>query len=385
MPSEKHESLSPDELMAGSAPLIGPALLETATPMFAYVGCYTSPERQGHGEGINVYRIDPVAERWTHVQLVKGLFNPSFLAFDRSERFLYSVHGDDEHITAFHIDNKTGTLGMINQQSIGGKNGVHLSIDPSNRFIVTANYSSGTVAVVPRNRDGSLAPLCDLVVLSGTPGPNVIEQAFSHPHHVPFHRNGRFIVVPDKGLDKIFVFRLDIENERLLPNDPPAVSTRPGACPRHIDFHPHKPFAYINNELHSSITAFFFDEDRGELKPVQEVSTIPPEFTGKNKSAEIIVAPSGRFIYCSNRGHDSIVIYGIDEMTGLLTLVGWESARGRTPRFITMNPTGKMLYAANQNSDAISSFLIDPSTGKMVGTGQVMETGSPSCIIFKVK
>ena len=178
MLSEKQESLSPDELMAGSAPLIDPALLETVTPMFAYVGCYTSPERQGHGEGINVYRIDPGEERWTHVQLVKDLFNPSFLAFDRSERFLYSVHGDDEHITAFHIDNKTGTLGMINQQSIGGKNGVHLSIDPSNQFIVTANYSSGTVAVVPRNRDGSLAPLCDLVVLSGTPGPNVIEQAF---------------------------------------------------------------------------------------------------------------------------------------------------------------------------------------------------------------
>jgi len=356
-----------------------------ATRMFAYVGSYTAPERQGHGEGISVYQVDPVSAQWTQVQLVKDLVNPSFMAFDHTARFLYSVHGDAEHLTAFKIDKKTGKLSLVNQVSIGGKNGVHLSVDPTNRFIVTANYGSGKAAVFPINSDGSLAPCSDLVTLPGVPGPNKIEQAFSHPHHIPFDRSGRFIVIPDKGLDKVFVYRLDTENGKLVANDPPAATARPGACPRHVEFHPSNLFAYVNNEAHSSITAYRFDAQSGVLKSLHEVPTIPPDFGGKNKSAEIAVSPAGRFVYCSNRGHDSIVIYSIDQGTGLLTLVGWEPSQGKTPRFITLDPAGSFLYAANQDSDTIVAFQADRQTGKLTPTGQVVATGSPACIVFRAE
>ncbi|MDR3591478.1 MAG: lactonase family protein [Negativicutes bacterium] len=350
--------------------------------MFAYVGCYTTPQRQGHGEGIGVFRVDPLSAEWTRVQLVGGLVNPSFLGLDQTGRFLYSVHGDAEQLTAFRIDEVTGELELVNQVPIGGRNGVHLAVDPTNRFLVTANYGSGKAAVFPIQADGSLAPYSDLVPLPGIPGPNKLEQAFSHPHHIPFDRSGRFIIIPDKGLDKVFVYRLDGGTGRLAANDPPAVTARPGACPRHVVFSPDNRYAYVNNEVHSSITVYRFDDQCGRLEPLQEVPTVPADFGGDNKSAEIVVALDGRFVYCSNRGHDSIIIYGIDQATGLLTLVGWEPSRGKTPRFIALDPGGDILYAANQDSDSIVAFRADRQTGRLTSAGQVIETGSPSCIVF---
>ena len=221
--------------------------------LYAYVGCYSTPDRDGHGDGINVYRMDPVSGGWSHVQLVAGLENPSFLALDGSQRFLYSVHGDRTYATAFVIDPESGRLTRLNQQEVGGENPVHLAVDQTDRFLVVSNYSSGSLAVLPINTDGSLAPRSDLVELEGTPGPHPIRQTSSNPHHNPFDPGGRFLVVPDLGLDRLFVFQLNTGTGALLPADPPFVSTRAGAGPRHVDFHPTRPYAYVINELDSTV------------------------------------------------------------------------------------------------------------------------------------
>ncbi|MGH7354279.1 MAG: lactonase family protein [Candidatus Rokuibacteriota bacterium] len=350
-------------------------------PTFAYVGCYTTKQRNARGEGIGVYRIDRASGDWTQVQLVRDLVNPSWLAFDRPKRFLYAAHGDGEHATAFAVDGQTGQLKPLNQQPTGGKNGVSTAVDPTNRFLVVGNYSSGTVAVLPINPDGSLGALRDLVSLSGTPGPHRAEQASAHPHDVPFDRAGRFVVVPDKGLDRVFVFRLDTASGKLVAGAPPSVATRPGAGPRHVDFHPSKAYAYVINELDSTITTYGLGAT-GELKPVQVVPTLPPSFTGNNTTSEIAVHPSGRFVYGSNRGHDSIAIFAVDELTGALTPVGWEPTQGKTPRFFALDPAGVVLYVANQDTDTIVFFRVDQSRGKLSPTGQVIKTGSPSSLVF---
>lgn len=255
--------------VGGCAAASAPGGVTRRTPMVAYVGCYTSKERNGKGEGLSVYRIDPASGQWTQVQLVKDIVNPSWLTLDRQQRCLYAAHGDGNEATAFAIDRDTGRLTLMNRQPTKGRNGVRLAIDASNKFAVVANYSSGTVAVLPINADGSLGPVTDLVTLEGKPGPHRTEQASSHPHDVVIDPRGRFVVVPDKGLDTTFVFRLDTTRGRLAPADPPSVASRPGAGPRHADFHPSKPYLYQINELDSTITTFKSDTQHGELIPLQ--------------------------------------------------------------------------------------------------------------------
>jgi len=366
----------------GCAAAGGSGAATRRTPMFAYVGCYTSKERNGKGEGITVYRIDPATGQWSEVQVVRELVNPSWLTLDRQQRFLYAAHGDGGEATAFAIDRDGGRLSLLNRQPTDGRNGVRLGIDASNRFVVLANYSTGTVAVLPINPDGTLGRLTDLVTLEGKPGPHRTEQASAHPHDVVFDPRGRFIVVPDKGLDTTFVFRLDTTRGKLVPAEPASVASRPGAGPRHVDFHPSKPYLYQINELDSTLTTFKFDTERGELMPLQTITTLPPSFTGTSTTSEIAVAPSGRFVYGSNRGHDSIVIFAVDGGTGVLSPVGWESTQGRVPRFFALDPSGAFLYAANQNSDTIVAFSVDQATGRLKPTGQVVKTGSPSSIVF---
>ena len=366
----------------GCAAAGGPGAATRRTPMFAYVGCYTSKERNGKGEGITVYRIDPATGQWSEVQVVRELVNPSWLTLDRQQCFLYAAHGDGGEATAFAIDRDGGRLSLLNRQPTDGRNGVRLGIDASNRFVVLANYSTGTVAVLPINPDGTLGRLTDLVTLEGKPGPHRTEQASAHPHDVVFDPRGRFIVVPDKGLDTTFVFRLDTTRGKLVPAEPASVASRPGAGPRHVDFHPSKPYLYQINELDSTLTTFKFDTERGELMPLQTITTLPPSFTGTSTTSEIAVAPSGRFVYGSNRGHDSIVIFAVDGGTGVLSPVGWESTQGRVPRFFALDPSGAFLYAANQNSDTIVAFSVDQATGRLKPTGQVVKTGSPSSIVF---
>ncbi|WGS18779.1 lactonase family protein [Bradyrhizobium sp. ISRA463] len=331
-------------LKAGTAlAAAGPALLrgghaeaqlraDRARALFAYVGAFTTPERKGHGGGINVYRVDPTSGAWTHEQLLE-IVNPSFLTLDWTQRFLYAVHADLEEVSAHAIDKQNGRITALNRQSCGGKNPVHLSIDPTGRWIVTANYGAGSVGVVPVEKDGSLGPRSDLVNLPGEPGPDRKQQASSHPHDVVFDPSGRFIAVPDKGLDRIFVFRLDATSGKLTPADPPLVATRAGAGPRHIAFHPQMPFAYVINELSSSVATYRFDPQRGALQPIQILPSLPASYTGNNTGAEIVVAPAGRVVYASNRGHDSIAIFAVDQSNGTLTPVGWALTHAKSPRF----------------------------------------------------
>lgn len=350
--------------------------------MFAYVGCYTTRKRQARGEGINVYRVAPSSGEWRHVQLVPDLVNPSFLAVDHSGRCLYSVHGDEDDVTAFAIGGDSGRLDLLNRRKLGGRNGVHLSIAPSSRCLVTANYADGNVSLVPLEADGALGAHIATSALPGEPGPHRVEQTGSRPHAIPFDPAGRFVLVPDKGLDRIFIFRLDEREGRLMPNDPPFVMARPGAAPRHLAFHPAAPYAFVNNELDSTVTAYRWDGERGALEPFQIVPSLPDSYTGANTTAEIVVDPTGRFFYVSNRGHDSIGIFAIDPASGRLAPRGWEPTRGRRPRFFTLDPAGRFLYAANEASDTIVTFRVDPANGMLDPTGQVIETASPACIVF---
>jgi 6-phosphogluconolactonase len=391
-PTEDRDvSIARRDFLAGSAGLMaamamgGCASMTSARPLpkLAYVGCYTSQQRRGHGEGITVHRIDPDTGAWTQVQLVKTADNPSWLTFDRAQRFLYVAHGDGEVVTALRVDEATGQLSLLGTQDAKGKNGVRLGVDGSNKFVVCANYASGTVSVLPIKADGSLGPVTDLAALQGKPGPHRTEQASSHPHDIVFDRRDRFIVVPDKGLDAAFVFSLDAASGKLVPATPPSVASRPGAGPRHADFHPMKPYAYLLNELDSTITTYHFDGDRGALTPLQVITTLPPSFTGNNTTSEIVVAASGRFVYVSNRGHDSLAIFAIDDAAGTLSPVGWEPTQGKTPRFFGIEPSGAVLYAANMESDTIVAFRVDPGSGRLTPTGQVIKTGSPSSILFR--
>jgi 6-phosphogluconolactonase len=369
---------------AATASLLpGLASAQTPVPVFAYVGCYTTEKRNGHGKGIGVFHVDPVTATWTPIQLVDGVINPSFLCFDREQKFLYSVHGDMDYVSAFSIDPVSGKLTELNRETSGGMNPVHVAVDHDNQFLVVSNYSSGNVAVMPINADGSLAPLTDLVNLAGTPGPHRTQQAGSHPHHNPFDPNGRFILIPDKGLDRIFIFRLDGKQGKLIAADKPSVATREGAGPRHVDFHPRLPYVYAINELDSTITTYRYDRSRGELTPLQILPTLPSNYTGNNTTAEVWAHPSGRFVYGSNRGHDSIATYFVDRSSGLLATVGWESTQGRTPRFFGLDPSGALLCAGNQNSDTIVNFRVDPSAGRLSPVGNAVQFGSPVSIIFR--
>jgi 6-phosphogluconolactonase len=386
-------------LKAGAAlAAAGPALLRgghaeaqdnRATALRAYVGAFTTADRKGHGGGINVYRVDPSSGAWTHEQLLE-VVNPSFLTLDREQRFLYSVHADLDEVSAYAIDKQSGRITALNRQSCGGKNGVHLAIDPTGRWIVTANYSAGSVGVVPIEKDGSLGPRSDLATLPGDPGPDRKQQASSHPHDVVFDPSGKVIAVPDKGLDRVFLFRLDAASGKLTPNDPPFVATRAGDGPRHIAFHPQMPVAYVINELSSSVTTYRFDAQRGSLEAIQVLPSTPASYTGNNTGAEVAVAPSGRVVYASNRGHDSVGIFAVDPKTGTLTPVDWAPTHAKSPRFFGLDPSAKILYAANadegfsaeKNTDTIVPFKVNPADGKLTPTGQVIKTNSPCTIVF---
>jgi 6-phosphogluconolactonase len=347
---------------------------------FAYVGSRTTRERNARGDGINVYRVDGETRAWAHVQLVSGLLNPSFLAFDRSRCFLYAVHGDASEISAFAVSQDTGELAFINRETTLGKNPVHLSVDPSNRFIVVANHITSSLAVLPRREDGSIGPPVDLVEFKGQIGPHRVEQPFAKPHQVEFDRTGTFVIVPDKGLDRVFTYRFDSETGKLIPaSDAPA---REGAGPRHVALHPSNAFAYVVNELDSTITAYRFDPEAGNLLPLQVVSALPDTFIGHSRAAEIAVSPDGRFVYASNRGHHTIAIFAVDQSSGRLTNTGWADCLGRTPRFFTLDLTGSTVIVANEDSDSIVTFEVNQRTGMQEYGREVARTGSPVCIVL---
>ena len=243
---------------------------------------------------------------------------------------------------------------------------------------MVANYATGSLATLPIDSDGKLGEVTGLVQLPGTPGPHKVEQASSHPHNIPYDPQQGHLVVPDKGLDRVFVFKLDPEQGTLVPNDPPSVATRSGSGPRHVVFHPTAGYAYVINELDSTVTAYNYDRATGSLEPKQIVTTLPDTFIGENRAAGIGITPSGKFLYASNRGLNQITIFAIDQATGMLTSVGWESTSGKMPRFFTLDPSGKFLYAANEATDTIVGFRIDEKSGKLAPLGTSPRPEAPS-------
>ena len=352
--------------------------------VFAYVGCYTTAQRYARGDGIHVYRVDPETGAWTHVQTVGGLVNPSFVSLHPSQRFLYSVHGDETYATAFSVDRATGRLQPVNRAETGGRNPVHQAFDPDGRFLLIANYSSGSVSVLPVRQDGALGEPAQVVPLPGQPGPHRVEQAGSHPHQIVFDPSGRYVVVPDKGLDRIFVFRFDAETGRLTPTAQGSVVARSGSGPRHAAFHPTLPVLWVLNEISSTIATYYWEAERGHLKHVQVLPAVPPDYTGENTSAEIAVSAGGRFVYASNRGHDSIAIFAAAPATGLLASTGWVPSQGRTPRFIAFDPSHRFLYAANEQSDNIIALRAGPAAGTLTPAGPSVHNASPVAIAFAV-
>lgn len=350
--------------------------------MFAYVGSRTTRERQAHGDGITVYRFDPTSGSLAPIQVVGDLVNPSFLLLNPSGDVLYTVHGDQQEVSAFQVDRSSGRLTLLNRQSCLGKNPVHLALDPTGHHLVVSNHITGTLAVLPVASDGALLPVSQLVQLQGEPGPHRKEQPFAKPHFNPFDPSGRWVLVPDKGLDKVFVFRF--EDGRLTPAPVPHVVCREGSGPRHLTFHPQRPWVYVVNELDSTVAAYHFDAATGQLEPFQIVSGLADTFTGNSRASEIEVAQCGRVLYASNRGEDSIAVFDIDAATGRLRLQQSQPAGGKTPRFFTADSTGQWLMVLNEDSDEIRSLRIDRLSGSLAQTSQVQACGSPVCLVWGV-
>ena len=352
--------------------------------LLVYVGTYTS----GKSEGIYLYRLDLSSGELKHVATTKGVKDPSFLAIAPSRRYLYAVNEVEEFagkksgaVSAFAVDQRTGELRLLNQQPSLGGAPCYVVVDQAGRFVLVANYVGGNVAVLPVRSDGSLGEATDVKQDLGS-SMNAERQEGPHAHCIVLDPANRFAYACDLGTDKIMIFRFDARRGKLIPNGSPWVQVKPGAGPRHLTFHPSGKYAYVINELYATVTAFAHDQIRGNLKEVQTLPTLPQDFTGANTSADIHVSPDGRFLYCSNRGHDSIAAFKIDPRNGKLTFIAHESTGGKTPRNFAIDPTGAFLLAANQNSDNIVTFRLDPKTGRLGATGHVAEVPSPVCLKF---
>ena len=354
-----------------------------------YIGTYTRRESfvDGKAEGIYIYHLDPRSGALTYSATVAGpgTLNPSFVTLSPDKRCLVAVNeitgGKGPHgtVSAFAVDPASGHLRYLNQQSTHGLAPCYASVDPEGRYCLVANYETGSLCVLPILPDGCLGEASDTVQFSGS-GPNRERQEGPHAHMVSPSPDGRFILAVDLGTDRLMAFRLDSERGALSPAAPPWTQLPPGAGPRHLAFHPQQPLAYVINELQSTVTVCRYEVQQGTLRALQTISTLPNDFTGQNLGAEIVAAPSGRFVYASNRGHDSLAIYAVDQQTGQLALVGHESSQGVGPRAFTIDPSGALLLAANQDTDTVVTFWIDPDTGTLRPTGHVAAVPTPVCL-----
>lgn len=322
----------------------------------------------------------------SYVETVPGIVNPSFLVADADGRNLYAVseveNPDDQEdscITAFAINPASGGLKFLNKRPTHGFLSCHLAIDRSGKFVIVANYETGNLAFYPLTKDGGAGEALTVIQHHGRSQYPSLETG-PHAHAVKIDRNNRFLYVPDLGMDKVMIYRLDTDSGTLEANDPPFAAVAAGAGPRHFDFSPDNHFAYVINETNSTVTAFAWDEHSGSLDEIQTISTLPSDFSGTNYCADIHVSASGKFLYGSNRGHDSIAIFEVDRGNGKISLIGHESTQGKTPRNFTIDPTGKFLLAANQDSDNIVSFRIDPESGFLKPTGQIVAVPNPVCL-----
>jgi 6-phosphogluconolactonase len=337
--------------------------------------------------------MNPTTGQLTLLGVTGDQLNPSFLAIDPQQRFLFAGNeiGNYESrqsgsVSAFAIE-ADGNLRFLNRQPTEGRNPAHVSVDPTGRFVMAANYSGlsaggGNIAVLPIQRDGQLSPPSHVVTHSGTLGPNTGRQEAPHAHMVLPDLSGRFVLANDLGLDKTFLYRLDGTSGRLNASDPDSVTAAAGAGPRHLAYHPNGRFVFVLNELNSTLRSLSWDAVRGILQEVQTISTLPENYAGINTTAHVVVSDSGRFVYASNRGHDSIAVFSVDPNTGRLDFIERVWTYGETPRNFAIDPSGTFMYVAHQNTDNIVTFRVDQATGRLSPTGQFVGAGQPVSIVF---
>ena len=351
-----------------------------------YVGTYT--EEGGKSKGIYAYRYDAKTSEITPLGLAAETTNPSFVALHPNGTYLYAVNEVGNYkgpnsggVSAFSIDPATGKLTFLNEVPSRGADPCYIIVDRSGKYVLVANYTGGSVATFPVLADGKLGEASAFVQHTGH-GTNPERQEAPHAHSIDLSSDNRFAMVDDLGLDELLVYKFDAAKGSLTPNDPPFAKVEAGAGPRHFVLRPDGKFAYVVSEMGHTVTAFSNDAAGGKLQSIQTITTLPKDFKGRNDDAEIQVHPSGKFLYASNRGDDSIAIYAIDASKGTLTQVAIVPTGGKEPRSFEIDPTGKLLFAANQKSDNIVVFSIDQTTGNLTPTGKVLEVGSPVCVKF---
>ncbi len=346
-----------------------------------YFGTYTG----GSGNSRGIYRstLDLETGKLSEPVLAIRATNPSFLEIHPNGKYLYAVSesGGSGSVSAFAIDPETGDLEFLNKQSSGGSGPCHVNTDHQGKNVLVANYGGGSASVIPIEADGRLAEPTAFVQHEGS-GANPRRQTKPHAHSINPSPDDRFVYVADLGIDKIMIYELNVEEGTLAPADPPYAEVAPGAGPRHFTFHPSGEFAYVINELNSTMTAFSYERSSGALNKIQSITTIPSEFRRDNWCAEVRAHPNGKFLYGSNRGHDSIVVYTVDPVKGTLTTVEQETADIETPRNFNIDPTGEFCMVANQDANSVVVFRIDSETGALAPTGYSISVGRPVCVRF---
>jgi 6-phosphogluconolactonase len=354
------------------------------SPLF-YVGTYTQGTKS---KGIYAYRFNPKTVQVTDLGVAAETANPSFVAIDATGKYLYAVNELQKYegpnsggVSAFAIDHATGKLTFLNEVASRGADPCYIIVDKSGKYVLVANYTGGSIAVFPVLADGKLGEATAFVQHTGH-GSDPKRQEGPHAHSIDLSPDERFAFVDDLGLNELLVYKYDAAKGTLTPNDPPFVKLDPGAGPRHFALTPSGKFAYVVAEMASTVTAFSVDLKAGTLKQLQTISALPKDFKGENDDAEIHIHPNGKFLYSSNRGHDSIAVFAIDPQKGTLTAIEDVPTQGKTPRSFEIDPTGKFLFAENQQSDNIVIFRIDEKTGRLSPTGKRIEVPSPVDVKF---
>lgn len=356
----------------------------TTKSYLVYVGTYTGPK----SKGIYSYRFNIATGRAEPLGLAAQTANPSFLAISPDQTVLFAVNELAEYrgarsgaVSSFAIDRRTGKLTFLNQVPSGGPGPCYVSLDQAGHFVLVANYDGGSVSVFPVLKDGRLGQASAFIQHAGH-SVNPKRQEGPHAHCIEVDRNDRFAVAADLGLDRLLVYRFDSKAGTLAPNNPSFAEVKPGSGPRHFVFDPRGRFLYLVDEMGSTIYAFSYDSRNGVLRPLQSFSSVPESYHGVNYAAEIAVHPSGKFLYVSNRGDDSMAVFAIDPVKHTLTPVQYISTQGKFPRSFGITPDGSYLLAANQKSDSVVIFRIDQTTGQLTPTGQSLAVTSPVCVKF---
>ena len=355
--------------------------LAMAQDYFMLIGTYTS----GGSNGIYVHQFNSVSAATKLIDSIK-ITNPSYLTVSPNRKFVYSVSEDANEknmggkVSSFSFDNIKGSLSLLNEQPSNGNHPCYITIDKTGRWVITGNYSSGTLAVLPVSSNGSLDPAVTTIQHTGQ-SVNTDRQTGPHVHATVLSPDNSYLFVPDLGLDKLMQYRFDKRNGALKEANEPYVMTKPGSGPRHFEFHPNKKYAYLLEELTGSVSAYTYTSKIGKLALIQNISTLPPDFLGYAGSADIHVSPDGNFLYASNRGEsNTIVIYAINKKNGSLIVAGYQSTLGKTPRHFSLDPGGNFLLVANQNSDEIIIFKVNKITGLLTDTGKRISVSKPVCI-----